>query len=168
MKHARLCLLLLGALYALPAHADGVAGLFGQGHVQIGITAGSRSAYNGSYTILGIGGRYFVIDGLGLGLSYQQWSGASPTVTKVTPSVVYVFYRPATIKPYIGAFYRRATVQGLPAYNSAGADAGVYFVTSPHVIIGLGLVYESYHNCQSSLYGPCNVTNMDLGVLFAF
>lgn len=167
MKSARVWLL-LAALCSLSAQADDAAGLFGRGHMQFSIAAGSQSAYNGSYTVFGVGGRYFVSDGLGLGLSYEHWSGASPTVTKVSPSVEYVFYRPATVKPYIGAFYRRAMVQGLPAYNSVGARAGVYLVPSRNVVIGLGMAYESYRDCQSSIYGACDVAYTELGLLFGF
>lgn len=167
MKQAKMWIVLLGgALCALPAQADSAAGLFGRGHMQFSIMAGSTSAYNGSYNVLGVGGRYFVSDGLGLGLSYEQWTGSGPTITKVSPSMEYVFYGLAPVKPYVGAFYRHATVQGLPAYNSAGARAGVYFVPSPNVVIGLGMVYESYRNCQSSLYGACNETHAELSLLF--
>ena len=166
MKRARIWIALLGVLCALPARADTAAGLFGRGQVQFSIAAGSSTAYNGSYNVLGVGGRYFVSDGLGLGLSYEQWTGSGPTITKVSPSVEYVFYGLAPVKPYIGAFYRHASVQGAPAFNSAGARAGIYFVPSPNVVIGLGMVYEAYHNCQATLYGACTETHTELSLLF--
>ena len=42
-------------------------------------------------------------------------------MTKITPSVQYVFHQMQALKPYVGAFYRRTDIDGLPDLDSAGA-----------------------------------------------
>ncbi len=159
---------LLAACIAAPAQAAGMGGMFGQGSFQVGVVAGGGTAFNTQYTIFGAGVRYFVVDGLGLGLDYESWSGAGPHISKTTPSVQYVFYQLGTVKPYVGAFYRRITVSGQPDYNSVGGRAGVYVTLAPHAALGLGYAQEKALNCQRSIYSSCSAGYAEASVVVSF
>ncbi|HKB59874.1 MAG TPA: hypothetical protein VKC56_07475 [Gallionellaceae bacterium] len=158
----------LGASLAAPAQAAGVAGLFGQGRVNGSIMVGSGSAFNYNYTIIGAGVNYYVIDGLSLGLAYESWSGPGPHISKITPSVQYVFYQLGRVKPYVGAFYRRTQVTGQPDFNSAGARAGAYISASRHAAFGLGIVEERFLSCQRTLNNSCSQSYVEASMLFGF
>lgn len=56
----------------LPARAADVAGIFNQGSTQLSLLAGSGSAFNNNYLILGASASYYVLDGVGVGLSYEN------------------------------------------------------------------------------------------------
>lgn len=155
-------------LLAMPARASDMAGAFGQGSTQFSLLAGSGTAFNSDYFIIGAGLEYFVQDGLGIGLSYENWSGNGPTLNQTSPSVQYVFYQSYQFQPYIGAFYRHTAIANLPGINSVGARAGVYFDTGPRSIIGVGLAYESYLNCQSTVFSSCTETYPEISILFSF
>ncbi len=160
-------MLLLAMLPVVSAQAAGVAGMFSQGNASFMIEAGSGTAYNNSYTILGVGAHYFVADGLAVGLSYEVWSGSSPGINQVTPSVLYVFYDATTIKPYLGAFYRHTSVSGRTGFNSAGVRGGAYIHAGRRTAVGLGLVAENYMNCQPA-FGACSQVYPELSVIFTF
>lgn len=150
------------------AEAAGVAGIFGQGQVHFQVEAGNGYAFNNSYLILGVGLSYYVLDGLSVGLAYENWSGGGPGINKTTPSVQYVFYHASTVKPYIGAFYRHATVAGLPGINSAGGRAGIYIASGARSAVGVGYVYESYLNCQTAIYATCTESYPEVSITFGF
>jgi hypothetical protein len=158
----------LAGCIAGPAQAAGAGGMFGRGSVQVGVLAGGGTAFNNSYTILGAGVNYYVIDGLSLGLAYEHWSGTGPSISKTTPSVQYVFYQLDPVKPYIGAFYRRVTVSGQPDYNSVGGRAGVYIAAARHVAIGVGYAEEKALSCQRSIYSSCTSGYAEISALVAF
>ncbi len=159
---------LLAGCLAGPAQAAGMGGMFGQGSFQLGVVAGGGTAFNTNYTIIGAGVRYFVIDGLGVGLDYESWSGAGPHISKITPSVQYVFYQLGTVKPYVGAFYRRITVSGQPDYNSVGGRAGVYVALAQHAALGVGYAQEKALNCQRSIYSSCTTGYAEASVVVSF
>ncbi|HEY5993646.1 MAG TPA: hypothetical protein VIU46_03500 [Gallionellaceae bacterium] len=163
----KLALALLLAWPPMAARAAGVAGMFSQGNASFMIEAGGGTAYNNSYTILGVGAHYFVMDGLAVGLSYESWSGASPGITQVTPSVLYVFYDAPYIKPYLGGFYRHTSVSGRTGFNSAGIRAGGYIHAGRHTAIGVGVVAENYMNCQRA-FGPCSQAYPEISLIFSF
>jgi hypothetical protein len=146
----------------------GVAGAFGKGRTHFVATAGTGYAFDESYLVLGIGASYYLIDGLNAGLALEYWSGSDPTLTKITPSVQYVFYQVQTVKPYVGAFFRRTKIDGLDDLDSAGARAGVYIQAGRNVYIGVGGVYESYLDCNETTYRQCDSTYGELSVTFAF
>ena len=150
------------------AAAQQVAGIFGRGSAQYFFTGGSGSAFDESYVVLGLGLSYYPVDGLGIGLSFESWSGSDPSITKVTPSVQYVFYQARGVKPYIGAFYRRTYIEDLPDLDSAGGRAGVYFEAGRRAYFGIGGVYESYLDCRSSIYRECNSTYGELSFTVGF
>lgn len=160
--------LLLAAGCAAQAQAAGVGGMFGRGALQIGVVAGGGTAFNTSYTILGAGVNYYVMDGLGVGLAYEHWSGAGPSISKITPSVQYVFYQLRVVKPYVGAFYRRVTVGGQPDYSSVGGRAGVYIAAGPHAAFGIGYAQEKALNCQRSIYSSCTSGYAEISAVASF
>ena len=146
----------------------GVAGAFSKGRMHFAVTAGSGSAFDESYLVLGIGASYYLLDGLGVGLHYESWSGADPDITKITGSVQYVFHQVQTVKPYLGAFYRRTDVDSLPDLDSVGGRAGVYLRAGGNAHIGLGVVYESYLDCNETIYRSCDSTYGEVTFTIAF
>ncbi|BCK87022.1 hypothetical protein MIZ01_0792 [Sideroxyarcus emersonii] len=165
---SRLLLTILLSILTLPACAADVAGIFDRGSTQFSLVAGSGSAFNNSYLILGAGTTYYVADGVGVGLSYENWSGSSPGINKISPSVQYVFNRQASLWPYMGGFYRHSVISGLPGINSVGARAGVYFAAGHSSVAGVGLAYESYLNCQTAIYNSCSEIYPEISFIFGF
>lgn len=161
-------LVFLVSLPSLPARAAGVGGMFEQGQTHFLLEAGSGTAYNNNYLILGLGVTHYVQDGLGVGLSYENWSGSSPGINQISPSVQYVFNAASAVRPYIGAFYRRTSVSGQSGFNSVGARGGIYFAAGRHSAIGAGVVAESYLNCRATPFGSCSQSYPELSVIIGF
>ena len=153
-----------------PANAAdvGVAGTFAKGRTHFVVTGGTGSAFDENYLVLGVGVSYFIVNGLNVGLFVESWTGSDPNLYKVTPSVQYVFYQSPTVKPYVGAFYRRTFVDDLPNINSVGARGGVYFEVGRNAYLGAGAVYESYLDCSSSIYRSCSSTYPEFSLTFVF
>jgi len=147
--------------------AADIGAAFHQGRSQFSLVVGSGTAFDQTYTVIGVGASYYVLDGLSLGLGVQSWSGKDPGITKVTPSITYVFHEVPSVKPYLGAFYRRNYIDGEENLDSYGGRAGIYF-GSNRVIIGVGGVYEKYQDCQKSSNFDCDDTYAELSVLFTF
>jgi hypothetical protein len=156
---------MLAAVGAIPAaHAQvNVADAFSKGRLHGIITAGSGAAFNETYLV-----SYFLLDGLSVGLNLEAWRNADPTLTKLTPSIQYVFYKVPAIKPYVGAFYRRTYISGLDDLNSYGARAGAYFQLGRNAFLGVGGVYETYSDCRESVYRSCSETYPEVSLTFAF
>jgi len=72
------------------------------------------------------------------------------------------------VSPYIGAFYRRTYIDNLSDLNSAGGRAGVYIAAGQNAHIGVGAVYESYLDCDETLYIDCADTYPEISFTFAF
>jgi hypothetical protein len=145
-----------------------VGGAFSKGRTHFVVTAGNGHAFDESYLVLGLGVSYYVIDGLNVGLSLESWSGSDPGMYKVTPSVQYVFHQMQRVNPYVGGFYRRAYIDGLPDINSVGARAGVYLNAGRNAYIGIGAVYESYVDCNKSVYRSCDDVYPEVSFTIAF
>jgi opacity protein-like surface antigen len=156
------------AASAATAADGGVTGAFSQGRVHFVVTAGSGSAFDESYFVFGVGASYYVLDGLGVGIHYESWSGGDPDITKISGSVQYVFQQMQPVKPYLGGFYRRTDVSGLPDLDSIGGRAGVYIGAGRNVYIGLGVVYESYLDCSETVYRSCDSTYGEVTFTIAF
>ena len=147
------------------------ADIFSQGRVHGIVTAGWGSAFDNDYLILGAGVSYFLVDGLSVGINLEAWRGATPTLTKLTPSVQYVFYQVRSIKPYVGAFYRRTYISGNNGegdLDSYGGRAGVLLQLGRAAYLGLGGVYEKYKDCRESTYRSCDSTYPEVTLTFAF
>ena len=151
------------------AYAADVAGAFGQGRTHVVVSGGTGSAFNQNYLVLGLGASYYLIDGLNVGLLAESWSGNDPHFYTITPSVQYVFFQVPRVKPYVGAFYRRTFYSSnLPAIDSVGGRAGAYLAVGRNAYVGLGAVYESYLDCNSSVYRNCSVTYPEVSFTIAF
>ena len=160
---------LAAAVVSVPtASAADVAGVFGQGRFGFVVSGGTGYAFNQSYFVLGLGATYYVLNGLNVGLFAESWTGSDPRLTKVTPSLQYVFYQVPVVKPYVGAFYRRTYVSGLPDINSAGGRAGAYVAAGRNAYVGAGVVYESYRDCNKTIYNSCSETYPEISFTFAF
>ena len=142
------------------------AGPFSKGSQTISILAGAGSAFGDDYIILGGGYGYYVIDGLELGIDAQFWLSGDPSITKVSPQIRYVFTQPKTVKPYVGAFYRRTFIEDLDDLDSVGYRAGLNFMGQGNFYFGAGFVYESYKDCTETVYTDCSDTYPE--ILFGF
>ena len=151
-----------------PAAAAEVAGVFSQGRTHLSVVAGSGSAFNDDYFVLGVGASYYLLDGFDVGLNIESWSGGTPSMIKVTPSVQYVFYQVPRVHPYVGAFYRRAYIEDYKDLDSTGGRVGVYIAASGNIFLGVGGVYESYLDCDKSVYRDCSATYPEVTLTFAF
>ncbi|HYA37178.1 MAG TPA: hypothetical protein VEI74_02740 [Candidatus Methylomirabilis sp.] len=159
---------LLATIASAPVAAADVAGVFSQGRTHVAVIGGSGSAFNDNYFVFGVGVAYYLVDGFNIGLSVESWTGGDPGISKVTPSVQYVFYQVPRISPYVGAFYRRTYIDNLPDLDSVGGRAGVYIAAGRNAYIGVGGVYESYRDCDTSLYQDCTDTYPEISITFAF
>jgi hypothetical protein len=159
---------MLLVLLALPSRAAGVGGVFGQGHSQFSLVAGNAYAFDNSYFVIGGSASYNVMDGLGVGLSLENWSGGGPGITKYAPFVQYVFYQMSGAQPYVGVFYRHTTIAGLPGISSVGERAGIMMASGSRAFISIGVVHESYLDCQVPIYRVCSETHPDVSVTFGF
>ena len=159
---------ILACTFPAPAHAQNVAGVFAQGRTHFYVSGGAGSSFGQSYFVLGAGVDYFLLDGLSAGLAFESWSGADPSFTKITPSVRYVFYGVQSVKPYVGGFYRRTDISGGDSLDSVGARAGVLLQSGRNAYFGFGVTYESYLDCQASVYDTCSSTYPELSFGVAF
>jgi hypothetical protein len=165
---SKFMLTMLILLSMCPAHAANSGGMFDQGSTQFSLLAGNGYAFNTNYFVIGAGVNYYVADRLGVGLSYENWSGNGPGINKTTPSIQYVFDTANTIQPYVGAFYRHAAISDLPSINSIGARAGIYFTSGSRSVIGFGVAYESYLNCDPAIYTTCSESYPEISIIFGF
>ncbi len=131
------------------------AGAFDKGRTNLSIVVGSGGAFASNYTVIGVGVDYLLQDGLQVGVDVQAWLGGSPTIYKVSPQLSYVFNRKGDLKPYAGAFYRKTFIENLQDLESAGYRAGAYFNKGAGYQMGVGYVYESYLNCQTTVFNDC-------------
>ena len=144
----------------------GVGTAFSKGTVSLGVVAGTGTAFQDDYVILGAGLGYYVVDGLELAISVQYWFGSDPFISKISPSVRYVFTQIDPVKPYLGAFYRRTYIEDNDDYDSFGYRAGAYLSGSRGVYIGGGIVYEEYTNCTQFL--ECSDTYPEIVISINF
>jgi hypothetical protein len=136
--------------------------------MRLSVLVGNGYAFNESYLIVGVGFGYYFAKGLELGLDYESWSGSSPHISKISPSVRYVLPTSSTVRPYVGAFYRRTMIDNYDDLNSAGARAGIYFVSGRGSYFGAGAVYEQYLSCDTKVYRSCSDAYPELIFAIAF
>ena len=164
----RLLLTILLLLTALQVRAAGVGGAFGEGHTQFSLVGGNAYAFDNRYFVIGGSVSHFVADGVSIGLSLENWTGNGPRITKYAPFVQYVFYQTPNVQPYIGTFYRHTAIAGLPSVKSTGVRAGVLSAAGSNAFVSVGIVHESYLNCQVSVYRVCSETHPELNLIFGF
>jgi len=149
----------------------GIGTAFSKDSTTLGVVVGSGSAFDDNYLILGVGVGYYVARGLELGLDVQHWFSGSPSITKVSPQIRYVFTKAKRVKPYVGLFYRRTffgDFKGLDLadQDSFGYRAGAYFTSNNRVYIGGGIVYEEYKNCGA--FVDCSTTYPEILITVSF
>jgi len=174
LKRLAVLIILTGISHSALAASAGSGGLgsvFSKGSTSVGIAVGSGSAFNDDYTILGLGVGYYVTEGLELGIDFQRWFSGDPTITKVSPQIRYVFTQAKTLKPYVGAFYRRTSYGDfngidLDDQDSFGYRAGAYFSTNNTVSIGAGVVYEEFKDCPR--FTDCSTTSPEILFTISF
>jgi hypothetical protein len=147
------------------AESDTPATPFTAGSARLSIEFGSATAFNQNYSIFGIGGGYFVADGIEAGLDLEEWSGNSPRIEQVSPEARVVLRREGIVQPYVGVLYRRTLIEDYPGQDTVGARAGVYFLTGRSAYLGAGLAQEVHLNCNRTVYSSCSETYPE--VLFA-
>jgi hypothetical protein len=154
-----------GTAAAASAGTGGVGTAFSKNSTSVSVVIGSGSAFNDNYAVLGLGIGYYLAKGLEIGIDVQRWFSGSPSITKVSPQIRYVFTQPEHIKPYVGAFYRRTFIENLDDADSFGYRAGAYFTTTNRVYIGGGVVYEEYKDCN---FVECSTTYPEILMSFSF
>lgn len=154
-------------LISHPARAD-VAGAFSQGKTHFSVYGGTGYAFDDEYFVIGVSGSYYFASGFNVGLAVETWTGGNPDISKVSPSLQYVFYQMADIKPYVGVFYRRAYIENLPDLESVGARVGMLIASGRNRYLGVGAVVESYLDCTETTYRSCNDSYPEISFTFAF
>ena len=99
---------------------------FSQGRVQVALGAGTQSAFNSRYFVIGGGASYFLIDGLSAGLSGQMWVGGTPALYVAQPHLTYTFHQ-INPSPYVGVLYQQTWISAPYEETSSaiGARAGL-------------------------------------------
>jgi hypothetical protein len=130
---------------AEPAKENHTPAPFRKGNITLSLGLGWSSSGDSNWTILGIGGGYFAIDGLKAGLNGTFWIGDKPFVSTITPELTYIFTFVPVVQPYVGAFYRHYFVsEKLPDTDSIGGRAGALFVMGRNLFLGGGVMYEHF------------------------
>ena len=134
------------------------ADFFSRGNTSVSVIVGSGQAFNESYTIVGGGLNYYVLNGLSLGLEAEFWLGGDPSIFKLSPQLQYVFTSHSDTRPYIGAFFRKAKIDGLQDLDSIGYRVGVYLSSGSDYNLGAGLVFEDYQDCNEAVFISCSTS----------
>lgn len=151
-----------GLLLTGTALADGLLG------AHVSVQAANGEAFNNNYAVLGVSASYDVLDGLSLGASAQKWLGSSPGIMSVSPFLQYQLNILPIVHPYVGAFYKHTNVDGLPGINSVGTRAGIELWSGMGASFNVGVVHESYRNCDPAIYKSCSVTYSEAGLSYGF
>ncbi|MDH5388049.1 MAG: hypothetical protein OEY06_06335 [Gammaproteobacteria bacterium] len=150
-------------VFFTPAHAAP----FAKGDVSVSLVLGSGQAFNDNYSVVGAGVGYYVLDGLRLGISGQRWLGGDILINKYSPQVQYVMARDEKLKPYLGVFYHKTSIEGFDDLDAAGGRAGVYLSGRGNYYISVGIVHEYYLSCDEVVYVSCSDTYPELTVTFS-
>ncbi len=166
-----LLFLLTLSAYSLAAKAasvgtNGINTAFSKGSTTLGLAAGSGSQGNENYFILGVGVGYYLLEGLEIGIDIQHWFSGSPSISKISPQVRYIFTQQKQLKPYIGVFARRTYIENQEDNNSFGYRAGAYFSANNGVYMGGGIVYEEYTDCARFI--ECSNTYPEIIITISF
>lgn len=151
-----------------PAAPAQDAGMFSKGKRATTVVAGWGHTFGQDYLLIGVGARYFIRDGLDLGLDFEGWLISDPSIYKLSPRVDYVLYKMKRIKPYAGAFYRYNFIgSDIDDKSSLGGRAGAFYQGKGRGMAGAGVVYERYLNLDERL-GSSDVFYPEFFVAVAF
>ncbi len=141
---------------------------FKKGSVRVSVVAGSGQAFSNDYIIIGLGAGYYVQNGLELGLDGEAWLSGDPDIYKLSPQAKYILPTQSRLRPYIGVFYNHLFIDHVDDLESIGGRGGVYFIQKTQWFFGVGVVYESYLNCDEKTYGSCDDIYPELTLSFTF
>ncbi len=149
-------LAVLAAPHRVDAQDADDAGPFAKGMKRFAFTGGYASGYGDDYLFLGAGAGVFVADGLDVGVDLEAWFLGHPTIYKLSPQIRYTYWKPLRTKPYLGAFYRRTFVTDAQDADSIGGRAGIYYIGDSGAILGGGVVYERFLDCDENVFESCD------------
>ncbi|MGE5172514.1 MAG: hypothetical protein ACM3MD_01670 [Betaproteobacteria bacterium] len=162
--------LMILLLLPVAVHAESGTGSspFIKGTARFSVLLGGATAFDQSYTIAGIGGGYFVADGIEIGLDADAWFGNSPRIYEAGPRIGIVLNTDIPLKPYLGAFYRRTHIDGYRDNDTVGARAGVYFLTGRSAYFSIGLAQDIHLNCDRTVYASCTEIYPEIAFIILF
>ena len=141
---------------------------FDAGRVGIDLGVGPLHVLDRDYIALGVGGHYFVLDGLSVGTFGWIAFGPGPTIGRLSVGLEYVLqplYGSSPVLPYVSAYTGRWFADGsYQSFNVVGASAGLLAIAG-RLVIGFGVAVE--HNI-SDCSRNCDAVGPEgrLGVLF--
>jgi hypothetical protein len=141
---------------------------FEKGSLRVSILVGSGEAYGNDYTIIGLGSGYCVKDGLELGLDGEAWMGGDPDIYKLSPQAKYIMSTQSRFRPYVGALYTHSFVDHDDDLDAIGGRGGVYLIQDERWFFGVGVVYESYLDCDEKIHESCDDIYPEITVSFTF
>lgn len=141
---------------------------FKKGSRRVSIVAGSGQMFSDDYLIIGLGAGYYVLDGLELGLDGEAWLGGDPDIYKLSPQAKYILPTQSRLRPYVGAFYNHLFIDHYDDLDTIGGRGGVYFIQEEQWFFGVGVVYESYLNCDDRVYSSCDDIYPEISFSFSF
>ncbi|HEY7771625.1 MAG TPA: hypothetical protein VIC26_00475 [Marinagarivorans sp.] len=141
---------------------------FDAGSRRFSLVAGSASALNDTYTVIGLGVGYYPVDGLELGIESNLWLGGDYDIYELSPSVTYVFTQLEAFKPYVGVLYRETFIEKQENLSAVGGRVGVVIQQGGNVSFRAGVVVVNYQDCQSLRKDDCTevTPEFSLGVAF--
>ncbi len=161
-------MILLSLPVAVHARSGTGSSPFREETVRFSFLLGGATAFDQSYTIAGIGGGYYVADGIEIGLDADLWFGNSPRIYEAGPRIGIVLDADIPLKPYLGAFYRRTHIDGYRDNDTVGARAGAYFLTGGNTCLGVGLAHDVHVKCDRSVYSSCAETCPEIALIILF
>jgi len=141
---------------------------FKKGSRRVSIVAGSGRAFSNDYIIIGLGAGYYVFDNLELGLDGEAWLGGDPDMYKLSPQAKYILPTQSRLRPYVGAFYNHLFIDHYDDLDTIGGRGGVYFIQEERWFLGVGVVYESYLDCDDTIYSSCDEFYPEITFSFSF
>ncbi len=158
---------LVAAAVAWPGAAR--AADFEKGTTNLSVSLGFGSADGDDYYSIGAGIGYYLFNGFAAGVSAETRQGLEPDLTKLTPWLEYAFALSATLRPYVGAFYRRTSVSGYDDYDTWGYRGGLYLRAGRNVWGYAGAVHEELMDCgDRPVSVSCSDTYSEVGIVFSF
>lgn len=125
--------------------------VFGKGSIRASFILGFGTAYDNSYLLLGVGGGYYLANGLEVGLELLSWLGQNPTMLQITPEIRYVVWQTKRLHPYGGLFYRHSMISGRPDQDSVGSRFGIMYRRGGSYV-GIGGVYNHLLDCDDTAF----------------
>ena len=154
-------------LYLLPVN-EVRADPFSKGNVRTSIVVGGGHALGDDYFVVGAGVGYYVIDGLEAGLDLDAWLGGERDISSVSPELRYVFHDSPGAKPYAGVFYRHTFIEDLDDLDAIGLRGGLFLMRGRATYLGIGVLYNSYLDCDEDVYSSCTETYPEIVISVAF